>query len=193
MPPKVTTADADTGTAEEKELALKKKQAMLAMEGEEGKRHRENLERKQEEEEIKKKLYEERLFLEKELEKMSVQKEELELRWVELNEIKAPLEKSLEPIIALEIKVEKEEGDIEVKEHGTADPKERQAAEKMRWEVDDRRRSIEKDRFRLEDEIGKIDDIIKTNSEKYQTILTEEEKSQQRLDEIKKNLSVYGG
>ncbi len=178
---------------EKKEIEEKKRQAMLAMEGEEGKRHRENLERKEQEEEIKKRLQEERSALEKEMGDVATQKEKLELKWVELNEIKAPLEKSLEPILAEEVKIEREEDDIEKKEHGAIDPKERQVAEKMRWEVDDRRRSTEKDRWRLEDEIGKIDDIIKANSEKYQSVLAEEEKMQQRLDEINKNLSIYGG
>ncbi len=182
-----------TTTAEEKDLAEKKKQAMLAMEGEEGKKHREGLERKQQEEDLKKKLQEERSALEKKIEELNVEKEKLELKWVELNEIKAPLEKAILPIVADETKTEKEEGDIEAKEKSVTDPKEKQTVEKMRWEIDDRRRAIEKDRWRLEDEIGKVNDIIKTNSRKYQGVLMEEEKIQQRLDEIKKNLSIYGG
>ncbi len=183
----------DTQTDEEKDLAERKRQAMLAMEGEEGKRHRENLERKQQEEDIKKGLQEERVTLEKAMERLSTDKERLELKWIELNGIKSPLEKSLAPVLADEIKIEKEEMAIEIKEKSATDPKDKQSAEKMRWEVDDRRRSIEKDRWQLEDEIGKINDIIKTNSEKYQAVLTEEEKTQHRLDEINKNLSVYGG
>ncbi len=176
---------------EEKELEEKKKQAMLAMEGEEGRLHREALERKKQEEELKGKLQDERTKLGQELDKLSGDKEKLELKWVELNETKAPLEKSLEPIVALETKVEQEEGDIEKKEHTTSDPVEKQATEKMRWEVEDRRRAVEKDRWRLEDEIGKVNAIIKANSDKYQELLAEEEKVQQRLDEINKNLSVY--
>lgn len=177
---------------DDKDLEEKKKQAMLAMEGEEGKRRREALERKQQEEEFKKKLQEERSILEKKIEETAAKKEELELKWVELNQTKAPLEQSLKPIIADEIKVEKEEDDVQLKERGTADPKEKQAAEKMRWEVDDRRRAIEKSRWQLEDEIGRVNDIIKENSVKYQSLLTEEEKVQARLDEINKSLSVYG-
>ena len=176
---------------EDKDLEEKKKQAMLAMEGEEGRRHRELMERQKQEEELKTKLVNERAQLEKDLEKLRVDKEQLELKWIELNETKAPLEKSLEPIVASQIKIEQEEQDIEKKEHITTDPKERQATEKMRWEVDDKRRSIEKDRWQLEDELGKINDVIKANSVKYQELLSEEEKSQQRLEEIKKNLSVY--
>ncbi|MBI3633757.1 MAG: hypothetical protein HY226_05720 [Candidatus Vogelbacteria bacterium] len=178
-------------TDEEKELEEKKKQAMLAMEGEEGRLHRESLERKKQEEELKAKLQDERTKLQQELERLSGEKEKLELKWVELNETKAPLEKNLEPIVAQATKVEQEESDIEKKEHSTNDPAERQTTEKMRWEVDDRRRSVEKDRWRLEDEIGKIDAIIKSNSEKYQVLLTEEEKVERRLEEINKNLSVY--
>ncbi|MBI3632097.1 MAG: hypothetical protein HY225_01480 [Candidatus Vogelbacteria bacterium] len=178
-------------TDEEKALAEKKKQAMLAMEGEEGRRHREDLERKKQEEELKIKLEDERTKVGHELERLASEKEKLELKWVELNEIKAPLEKSLEPIVTKEAQVEKEESDIEKKEHSTSDPVERQATEKMRWEVEDRRRLVEKERWRMEDEIGKVNAIIKTNSDKYQELLAEEEKSQKRLDEINKNLSVY--
>ena len=177
---------------EEKELEEKKKQAMLAMEGEEGRLHREALERKKQEEELKAKLQEERTRLGQDLDKLSSDKEKLELKWVELNEKKVPLEKSLEPIVALEIKVEQEESNIEKKEHTTSDPVEKQTTEKMRWEVEDRRRAVEKDRWKLEDEIGKVNAIIKANSDKYQQLLAEEEKAEQRLDEINKNLSIYG-
>lgn len=178
---------------DDKDIEEKKKQAMLAMEGEQGKLHRESLERKQQEEELKKKLQEERATLQKSIDDLTAQKEKLELKWIELNEIKAPLEKSLTPIVADEIKVEKEDSDIEMKEKSTADPKEKQLVEKMRWEVEDRRRAVEKERWRLEDEIGKVNDIIKLNSEKYQILLSAEEKAEQRLNEINKNLSVYGG
>lgn len=200
--PKPTTTDTQTTeekpvavetTSTEADIAEKKRLAMLAMEGEEGRLRREAMERKKQEEDIKKKLQEERLILEKKIEELSAEKEKLEIKWIEFNETKAPLEKSLGPIVAEEIKVEREEDDIEKKERGTTDPKEKQEAEKMRWEVDDRRRAIEKDRWRLEDEIGKINDIIKANSVKYQEILAEQEKNQKRVDEIVKNLSVYGG
>ena len=183
----------DAQTKEQQELEEKKKQAMLAMEGPEGRAHRETLERKEHEEEIKKRLGDERQALQKKIEELSTGKERLELKWVELNETKAPLEKSLAPVVAEETKVEKEESDIEMKERSTSDPVEKQATEKMRWGADDRRRAIEKERWSIEDEIGKINDIIKTNSEKYQELLAEEEKSQRRLDEIIKELAVYGG
>lgn len=189
-----TGAATQTGTTEEQDIAEKKRLAMLAMEGPEGKARREATERKEQEEGLKKKLQEEREVLEKRIGELAAEKEKLELKWIDLNETKAPLEKSLGPIVADEIKVEKEDEDIEKKEKlSVADPKERQAAEKMRWEIEDRRRVIEKDRWRLEDEIGKVNDIIKANSTKYQEVLAEQEKNQKRLDEITKNLSVYGG
>lgn len=182
-----------TPATDENDVAEKKRLAMLAMEGEGGKRRREALEKRQAEEEIKKKLQAERTGLEKKIEELSAEKEKLELKWIELNEVKSPLEKNLTPVVTDEIKVEKEEEDAEKKEKSSANPKERQSAEKMRWGIDDKRRAIEKERWRLEDEIGKIDDIIKANSEKYQRILAEMENNQQRLEEIIKNLAVYGG
>ena len=81
--------------------------------------------------------------------------------------------------------------DVEAKERVAIDPKDKQTVERPRWEIDDRRRTLEKDRWRLEEEIGKVDAIIKSNSEKYQTLLAEEEKIEQRMEEIRKSLLIY--
>ncbi|MEK7066333.1 MAG: hypothetical protein AAB965_02040 [Patescibacteria group bacterium] len=185
-----TTIIPTTLTAEE--LAEQKRLAMIAMEGAEGREKREAQERKVEEEKKKSTLSAEKTEIMKKMGELNVEKEKLELHWIQLNQQKAPMDANLGPIIADEIKVEKEEEDTNKLEHSTVDITEKHNLEAKRWEIEERRKKIEEDRWKIEEEIKKISAIIEETGASYRAILAKEDESQKKLDEINKFLAVYG-
>lgn len=177
--------------AEPVSLEEKKRLAMLAMEGDKGRSIRETREREQKDEQTKKQLKTEREGIEKKLEQIASKKEALEIRWVELSDKKTPLEKMLEPILKEESALEAEEQALEQEEHIATSPVAEHDIEQKRWALEDKRRLTEQKKWKIQEQVVKLKEMLDQNTSEYQKLLTEEDALVVRVKEIDKNLELY--
>ncbi|MBI2482514.1 MAG: hypothetical protein HYV76_03065 [Candidatus Vogelbacteria bacterium] len=117
-------------------------------------------------------------------------KEQLELLWVKLDDEKTIIKQKMTPIVEQEAKVEAEETGLEKTENETGLPSEKHKIEANRRIVEDKRRSLEDAKWKLQAEIDVIDGKIAEQTASYQKLLDEEESLQAKLDAIKAELSV---
>ena len=121
-----------------------RKAAMLAMEGEEGRRKRELEEQYRKEQELRAKVEFEKAQFESKLRELTKQKEYLELEWIKYSSQKQPLENQVQPIKVEEKAAEDEERKAEQDEAvavstlGTPAAK-TEELETKRWVIQERR------------------------------------------------------
>lgn len=152
----------------------KKMEAIMAMEGEEGRARREKEEMAKKEAAMLEETNKEKDTLTKQLKTISGEKEKLEFRWIDLSEKKQELQKLLEPILIKEANNEKDVQAKNQEEHATDDAKERQQFEKERQALEAEREKTEKEKWVIEDKIAELDKIMNENKEKYQQVLKDE-------------------
>ena len=196
--PTVTIAGAQTLAAvamSEEEL---KRQAMLAMEGENGRRQRELEEQHRKEEELRAKLEFEKTQIEAKLHEVSKQKEALELEWIKYNNQKTPLETQVQPIISEEKTAEDEERKTEqdeavaVSTPGVPIAK-IQDIEVKRWTIQERRHHAEEQKWAFQKQIEALKASMDTLGAAYRKILQDEDalkKSIRDAEAALKNLSI---
>jgi len=177
--------------ATETEFERKRKEAMLAMEGDEGRLRRERAEQRKKEEEIMSQVSVEKAGLTRRLSEIARQKEELETKWMQYSDKKAPLDARLAVLVEQEVRVESDGEKINQEEHNTVDPKVRQEIEKKRWENDDLRRKIEKEKWDIEDKTSNLTKFMEENKLAYQKVLDEEDQIARRVDEIDRTVKMY--
>lgn len=166
----------------------KKLEAILAMEGEEGRARREAEEKKKKEAQMLVELEKQKTELNNKLAEISKKKDELELRWIDLNDKKEGIKKILDPILSSEIKTETEEQAKNQEEHAAQDIKQRQEIEKQRQALDIERQKIEQEKWGIEDKIYEVEQIMLQNKASYQVLIKEEYKIIDDLSEIDKKI-----
>ena len=180
-----TTASIITSQIQESEEDVKKKmEAILAMEGEEGRLRREKVEKEKEEAGMVAKLEEEKSEINKKLEETSKNKEELEIKWIDLSEKMKELQKILEPIKENEARLEKDIQSKNQEEHATEDILTRQGFEKERQVLEADRQKIEKEKWEIEGKVLEINGLMAENKAKFQKILDEEYSFFDKIKEI---------
>ncbi|GEM_PF-6547908 len=182
-------------TISEEEL---KRQAMLAMEGEAGKRQRELEEQKKKEEEMRAKLEFEKTQLEVKVRELTKHKEAFEIEWIKYNNQKQPLENQVQPIKAEEKAAEDEERKIEqdeavaVSTPGVPAAK-IQEVEQKRWTIQERRHHAEEQKWAFEKQIEQLKTSMDALGNEYRKILSDEDalkKSIRDADAAIKNLAT---
>lgn len=174
-------------------LELKKKmEAILAMEGEEGRARREAEERKKMEAKMVLELKAQKNALNKKLNEITKEKEKLELHWIDLDDKKNEIGKILDPITAAEIKVENDIQEKNKEEHATDDLKRRQEFEKQRQVLEAEREKLEKEKWVIEDKVYDVDSLMSEHKTKYQAVLKEEYSTIDQLAEIDKKVESIG-
>lgn len=166
----------------------KKMEAVLAMEGEEGKARREREEREKKEAEMVVKYEEEKGSLNERLKEIAKLKEDFELHWVDLSEKKDGLQKLLDPILTGEANAEKDVQAKNQEEHATDIPTERQGFEKQRQALEVIRIQFEKEKWVIEDKMSELEKEMNDNKVKYQELLREEYSIIDKVKEIDKNI-----
>lgn len=156
------------------DLSKAKEEAILAMEGEEGRLRREKAEKEKKTAKMLAELDEEKKLANLRLEAINKEKEKLELKWIEMSDKKKEFQKILEPIVLSEMNIEKDVQSKNQEEHATEDPVLRQPLEKERQELETKRQAIEKNKWSIEDEITKLNVVMNENKVKYQELLNEE-------------------
>ena len=184
-----TSAQADgqesaTEVPESEEEIKRKMEAILEMEGEEGRLKREKEEKEKEEAEKIGKIEEEKTTINSKLEEIRKQKEELEIKWIDLRDKKNDLQKLLNPILADEMSVEKDVQAKNQEEHATDDPKIRQGFERERQILELKRQEIEKSKWVIEDKMTEINAIMEENKTKFQAVEKEEFQLKDRIKEL---------
>lgn len=177
------TVPVQTTPVPTKELTIEEKleAARVAMEGPDRSAERIKRETEAKVEEETHELSEEKAVLDK-------KKEKLELAWIDLDSKRGVFKKELDPILAEEEKIESEERTAETEEEAAGLPAQKQAAEKKRQEKDAARKAVEEKKWVIQDKIAKIEVEIEANTKEYQTLLDEEEKILQKIDDLKKEL-----
>ena len=188
VPPTSKPAEPIPATTEssgvaKKELTIAEKleAARVAMEGPERSAERQQREKEQKVESASAELEKQKAKIEKE-------KEKLELDWIDWDNKRTALKKSLEPILAEETVIEDEEKKDELAEEQSALPEQKQNAEKKRQAIEDKRKEVEARKWVIQDKIKKIELEIEANTKKYQPLLDEEEKIIEKIEELKREL-----
>ena len=114
----------------------------------------------------------------------------MEIGWVVLDNKRVYLKKMLAPLLEEEEKLETAEDELEGKERTAGSATDRQSIEKERWAMQDKRKEIEKQKWGFEDKITKVEELIKDSTEKYQTLLDQEEEAIKKLDGLESELSL---
>jgi hypothetical protein len=166
----------------------KKLEAILAMEGEEGRARREAEEKKKLEAQMLLDLEKQKSELNNKLSEIGKKKDEFELRWIDLNDKKEGIQKILDPILSSEIKTETEEQEKNKEEHAVQDIKQRQEIERQRQALEIERQKIEQEKWGIEDKIYEVDQVMQENKASYQTLIKEEYKIIDDLSEIDKKI-----
>ncbi|MCE9629026.1 MAG: hypothetical protein K8Q91_03475 [Candidatus Vogelbacteria bacterium] len=164
-------------------LTDKLKAARLAMQGPERTIQRERNERERQ-------IDKEKSELGQSLSLITKKKEDMEIGWVVLDNKRVDLKKMLAPLLDEEEKLETAEDELEGRERTTSLPTDRQKIEKERWVIQDKRKELEKQKWGFEDKITKVETLIKESTEKYQTLLDEEEITIKKLDDLESELSL---
>jgi len=118
------------------------------------------------------------------LSEIAKMKDPMELEWVKLNEKRGKNVQKLNEILTSERDIERQVAEIEIKEKDAATAENRHGFESDRWKIETSRRDIEKQRWGLEDDIGKIDETTALLKEKYQQVLTAEKKLSDKVTEL---------
>jgi len=172
----------------EEEKLKRKLEAILAMEGEEGRLKRERAEKEKMESDMVSKLDSEKAEINKKLSEISKKKEEYELKWVDITDKKGSIKQILDPIIESETNLEKNEQSKNQEEHATEDVRQRQALEKERQEISQQREKTEKDKWLIEDKILELDETSEKNKKEYQLLIDEEYSLLDKVKEIDKKI-----
>ncbi len=174
-PPKVTPVE-PTKPLDKRELAR------LAMEGPEH-----TAKRKEEEHKTvaKKELTE----IDERLTKIATEKSALELAWIDLDDKRTKVKTILDPIKDKEKSAETEEAALEESEAREPFPKEREATEGKRWEVQQKRHQIETEKWEVEQKLLALEDQVADNTSRYQKLLDEEDELKTKRDGLEKELS----
>ena len=155
----------------------KREEARAAMEGPEWTEKRERGEREKE-------SRGERVTLELELATIATQKEKLELDWIALDDQRKIIRASLAPILEKEKLAENEEARLELEEAKTGLPQPKQGIEKERWAAQDKRRQAEEEKWGLQEKLFKLEQAIESNTQKYRTLLDQEEAAKTKLNTL---------
>lgn len=116
-------------------------------------------------------------------------KEQLELDWIELDNQRRAIRAILNPLLDLEKKVEAEETALEAEEAKIGLPTDKQVVEKKRGAKQDERREVEAKKWAEEEKLTKLEATIQINTTRYRALLDDEEKIEQRLEQIKLELA----
>lgn len=160
------------------ELATRREEARVAMEGPERAAKRERTEQLKQIN-VDEEKYKDRLA------KIRSEKEQLELAWTELDNNRKAVRKILNPLLDEEKKIEAEEASIEAEEASIGLPKDKRAVEEKRWQIQGRRKELEEKKWAEEEKIAKVEDVISQNTTRYRQLLDEEDQLQAQLDELK--------
>lgn len=120
---------------------------------------------------------------------ISKEKEALEFDWIELDNQRRAIRTVLNPLLDEEKKIEAEENNLEAEEAKIGLANDKQVVEKKRWATQDKRKEIEQKKWNEEEKLAKIEATIQANTTKYRNLLDEEEKIEQRSEQIKLELS----
>jgi len=172
-------------TPSEEELK-KKMEAILAMEGEEGRKRREDAEKAKKEAEMLNVLEAEKAELKNKLAEIAKKKEVFEIKWIDFSEKKKGLEDLLLPITESELTKEKEVQAKNQEEHATDDVKKRQSFEKERQSLEAERQKIEKEKWVIENKLEELRIVMEENKADYQKLLKEEYTIIDKVAEIDK-------
>lgn len=112
-------------------------------------------------------------------------RETLELNWIELDNQRRAIRTVLNPLLDEEKKIETEEVDLEAEEAKIGLAADKHAVEEKRWAVQEKRQQVEKQKWAEEEKLAKIETTIQDNTTKYRALLDEEEKLNQRLEQLK--------
>lgn len=164
----------DAPILQNEEELKKKMEAILAMEGEEGRLKRERIEKEKEEAEMIGKLEKEKTVIKTKLEEIAKKKEKLELSWIDLSQKMGELKKLLDPISLAETNIEKDVQAKNQEEHATDDIKKRQEFEKERQTMETKRQVIEKEKWVIENKMLELTAVMNEDKLKYQSVLSEE-------------------
>ena len=174
-----------------------RKAAMLAMEGEEGRRKRELEEQYKREQELRSKLEFEKSQFESKLREITKQKESLELEWIKYSNQKQPLETQVQPIKAEEKAAEDEERKTEQDEAIAASTPNTpvatiQEVEMKRWAIQERRHHAEEQKWAFEKQIELLKSSMDALGNEYRRILNDEDSMKKTIRDSEaalKNLS----
>ena len=155
----------------------KREQARAALEGPEWTEKRERSEREKESQG-------ERVNLERELAEIATQKDKLELDWIALDDQRQVIRAALTPILEREKTAENEEARLELEEAKTGLPQPKQGIEKDRWAAQDKRRQAEQEKWDWQEKLFKLEQTIENNTQKYRTLLDQEEALQAKLNAL---------
>lgn len=181
-----THFDSNKENISSEEELKKKMDAILAMEGEEGRKRREEAEKAKKEAEIIGVLESEKAELNNKLAEIGKKKEESEIKWIDLSEKKKALESILSPIVDAEVIKEKEVQAKNQEEHATDDVKQRQGFEKERQSLEAERQKLENEKWAIENKIEDLKTIMEENKSSYQSLLREEYTIVDKIAEIDK-------
>ena len=103
----------------------------------------------------------------------------------DLNNQRASLVSSLDPIVAKEKDVENEENALDSKLDQTASPEMKREIEARRWEFEDEREKIEKDRWSVEQDIVGLDEKLKELARRQDKNTRDKKALAEKLDVLK--------
>ncbi len=123
--------------------------------------------------------------LEKKISLLDQQKSALELEWITLDDKRKELNTKLTPLLTDEKALEEEEAKNELEEARAAAPADKQLAENKRWATQTKRRAIEEKKWGFQTELTQVEGKIEVSTQKYRTLLDEEDGIKTRLDALK--------
>jgi hypothetical protein len=126
----------------------------------------------------------EKAEIEKRLKEINAEKEKLELAWVEIDDRRKQIRTAIDPLLAEEAAEEKAEAEAETEEAKIGLAKDKQIAEKKRWELQQKRHGTEEKKWVEEEKIAKLEEEISKHTAVYRKWLDEEDKLNARLAEL---------
>jgi hypothetical protein len=160
------------------DLQAKLEEARRALEGEEHAAKREQTEKT-------KAVKSEREELEKHLADLLIEKEKLELAWIDLDAKRKVVHEALKPILEEEKQAEEAESKLEVEEARIGVETEKHKVELDRQAIQAKRKEIETRKWAEEEKLIEVEKKIETNTAQYRILLDDEDKSTLRLEQLK--------
>ena len=134
----------------------------------------------------KEELDKKRVALEEKLKSLRDKKEPINLKKTQLSKEIDLLKKDVGPILKQKEVIQRKKEEIETEEANATTPTEKRAAEKKRWDIEEKIREIETKEWTIEEKIEKIKTEIEKENLNFQNIIQEEEKTKKEIDEILK-------
>lgn len=122
------------------------------------------------------------------LNKISKEKEALELNWIHADDKRRALALKLTPLLDEEKKWEEEESKIELAEAKSGLPAEKQKFESDRWLVQEKRRAAEEKKWAVQKDLAQVETLIEGDTKKYRDLLDEEDRLKKKEEELSANL-----